>query len=142
MEKQDQLHLDSHIDDVSKNNLFELGKWARIAGILMAVNAVLSLIGSFKAKSELPAYLRRAAENNKTSDIIGFVISVIMAILLIQFGSKTRMGLLNTNREQFLAGLRSLKTYMIIWFILMVLVAIILLIFFAMANSNSARVFD
>jgi hypothetical protein len=136
MENQDHLLNDNHLDDVSKSTFFDLGKWARLAGILMLVSGVLSFIASVKAPK-----LDRFGEPKGSIvwDVISLGITVAMAALLILFSTNIRKGVQFVNRENFLTGVRNLKSYLLFYFILMILLIVILLVALAMVSGNDPR---
>ena len=107
------------VDQNSKNNLAEAGKWAKFLGIIGMIFLVLGLLAGIGMAFMAPQFFGDIPELQKFP-YPGVAMSLIYLIptllfvyptwTLLQFGSNVRSGIKNNNQVQFNKGLSYLKS--------------------------------
>ena len=129
------------IDNVSKEHLFVIARWARFLGIVILVLmgiAILATLYTATLTVDVPPgfenELRSQAQRTlRTSAIIGSLVilgvTIPPTIFLLQFSGRIKIALLSENQELLNDSLKQLKRY----FRYIGILLIILLAFYALA---------
>jgi hypothetical protein len=117
--------MDLQADNQVRQQLYESAKWTKFIAIVMFVACGLLLIAGIIGGAALHTVLKRVGgvydflENFDTAVIIGAVVIVVAVLVLIyyflyNFSRKIKSALISENTAEFNAGLKSLKTFLII----------------------------
>jgi hypothetical protein len=143
MEQQNQESslFDLRVDENMKEEFRGLSKWTMIVVISSVISLVLTLLQTLGAKKETIEFstngLRRQQTTNVGSTIISMIIAILMAYLLYQFSVYVKKGVDNLSQNDLNKGLGSLKTYFMVFGIIMIIVAVIFLVVVVVAGSTA-----
>jgi hypothetical protein len=135
---------DLKVDENTKEQLRGLSKWTMIVVITTIISLVLSLIQALMVKKDTIEYgsyrLQSQKSPNIGSVIISLIISGLLAYLLYQFSVSTKKGVDNMSQEDLNKGLGSLKSYFMVYGIIIIIVmAIVLVALLIVGTTNVLR---
>jgi len=133
---------DLKIDENTKDQLRGLSKWTMIVVITSIISLVLSVIQAFTAKRETLEYgsnrLQSQTAPNIGSVIISLIISGLLAYLLYQFYVFTKKGVDNMSQADLNKGLGSLRSYFMVYGIIIIIVMAVVFVILLIAGSTAA----
>jgi len=141
-QNQDSSLFDLRIDENTKEQLRGLSKWAMIVVVTSIISLVLSIIQAFTAKRETVEYgsFKMQADKNPNvgSVIISVIVSAILAYMLYQFSVFTKKGVDNLSQPDLNKGLSSLRSYFMVYGIIIIIVMAIILVALLIVGSTAA----
>jgi len=140
-QNQDSPLFDLQVDENTKEQLRGLSKWTLIVVVTSIISLVLSLVQAFTAKRETVEYgsFRMQDKNpNIGSVIVSVIVSAILAYMLYQFSVFTKKGVDNMSQPDLNKGLNSLRSYFMVYGIIIIIVMAIILVALLIVGSTAA----